>query len=75
MSPENYEFLSNNNCNLNPTNINKQFLLENKDAQPAFDNGIHIENILNRKENCLKELKYNNLKKVILPNTKSKKNI
>ena len=75
LSQENYEFMSNNNCNFNPTNINKQFLLENKDAQPAFDNGIHIENILNRKENCLKEFKYNNLKKVILPDTKSKKNI
>ena len=73
LSQENYEFMSNNNCNFNPTNINKQFLLENKDTQSALDNAIHIENILNRKENCLKEFKYNNLKKVILPETKSKK--
>ena len=65
--------MSNNNCNFNPANINRQFLLEKKDDQPALDNGIHIENILNRKENCLKEFKYNNLKKVILPDTKSKK--
>ena len=73
LSPENYEFLSNNNCNFNPKNVNRQFLLEKKDDQPALDNAIHIENILNKNENFQNELKYNNLKKVILPETKSKK--
>ena len=73
LSQENYEFLSNNNCNFNPKNVNRQFLLEKKDDQPALDNAIHIENILNKNENFQNELKYNNLKKVILPETKSKK--
>ena len=70
---ENNEFICNNNCGFNPTNVNKQFLLENKNTQPAFDNTIYKENIFNINENCLKESKNNGLKKGNLSKTKSKK--
>ena len=70
---ENNEFIYNNNYCFNPTNLNKQFLLEHKNIQPAFDNTMYKENLSNRNENCLKESKNKDLKKVNMFQTKSKK--